>query len=932
MPNHKLVCLGEERRQRVRSSPLNGLDYLEVSDDQRLLTVYFLDKAPVHLQKENVLIKGGQRVTGLKVIDIKICRIEDEERDDYMMVWVDKPGDFSPYTLAVVEIDEHGQPIVESEAHGCQKYRPMSGFDQCFACLEFSFKAGCPSDLDCKPQQVCPPLQLEEPQINYLAKDYASFRQLILDRLALIMPDWRERHVPDLGITLVELLAYLGDHLSYFQDAVATEAYLDTARQRISVRRHARLVDYFLHEGCNARAWITLWVSQDIRLNPSDFYLITDPGEAVAGHVHHHHELPQTWPKPYLVFEPLVEDGQAKPEDKINLYQSHNEILIYTWGDKRCYIPKGATSATLIDPGQATHPESDLPGPSGTSGTSGTTENVPGHHTSNQPAENPVEASQNLGHRLKLQPGDLIIFEEVRGPKTGNPADADPSHRHVVRLTKVTPSMDMLNCLTSNTAGGTSGPVEGTLTQPKLIMEIEWLEEDALPFPVCVSSIKEEDGSLIQNVSVVRGNIILVDHGQWVEDNLGQVPSKTLLPDYGHASVPGSLDECAAREALKVAGWYRPALSRTEVTFSQPLGAYAPGSKSCPSQLTPATAMLKQDVRQTLPQIKLEATLADQTGSATSKQETWEPQQDLLSSGPDDRFFVAEIDNDRRCYLRFGDGELGHRPLAGMFFQASYRIGNGAFGNVGAETISHLVFRHNLPSGLEIRSRNPLPAAGGTEPEQMAEAKLFAPHAFRKDLQRAIIAEDYAQIVRRDFKSKVQRAAARMQWTGSWYEVLVAIDPLGSEEADQELLSAISSHLWRYRRIGHEVVVKGATYVPLDIAMTVCVLSHYLRGHVKAALLNVFSHRRLPDGQLGFFHPDNLSFGQGIYLSNLVAAAQAVVGVEAVTVTKLERFGQGPNQEIANGILPLGPFEVARLDNDPNFPENGKLTIYSARA
>ena len=62
--------------------------------------------------------------------------------------------------------------------------------------------------------------------------------------------------MPDIGITLVELLAYVGDYLSYYQDAVATEAYLETARQRISVRRHARLVDYVFSEGCNARAWV----------------------------------------------------------------------------------------------------------------------------------------------------------------------------------------------------------------------------------------------------------------------------------------------------------------------------------------------------------------------------------------------------------------------------------------------------------------------------------------------------------------------------------------------------------------------------------------------------------------------------------------------------------------------------------------------------
>src|SRR5262249_58142942 len=112
--------------------------------------------------------------------------------------------------------------------------------------------------LDCKPQETCPPAPLTEPELDYLAKDYASFRQLILDRLTLIMPDWKERHVPDLGIALVEILAYVGDYLSYYQDAVATEAYLDTARQRISVRRHARLVDYHMHQGCNARAWVCL--------------------------------------------------------------------------------------------------------------------------------------------------------------------------------------------------------------------------------------------------------------------------------------------------------------------------------------------------------------------------------------------------------------------------------------------------------------------------------------------------------------------------------------------------------------------------------------------------------------------------------------------------------------------------------------------------
>jgi len=46
--------------------------------------------------------------------------------------------------------------------------------------------------------------------------------------------------VADLGVTLVELLAYVGDQLAYYQDAVAAEAYLGTVcpgRLRSSIRK-----------------------------------------------------------------------------------------------------------------------------------------------------------------------------------------------------------------------------------------------------------------------------------------------------------------------------------------------------------------------------------------------------------------------------------------------------------------------------------------------------------------------------------------------------------------------------------------------------------------------------------------------------------------------------------------------------------------------
>ena len=150
---------------------------------------------------------------------------------------------------------------------------PPTGFDPILSSVDFSFKVACPSDFDCKPPRVCPPEDATEPEINYLAKDYASFRQLMLDRMALLTPQWKERNPADLGIALVELLAYVGDYLSYQQDAVATEAYLGTARRRASVRRHARLVDYRMHDGRNARAWV------HITVGPADDGLILEKGK-----------------------------------------------------------------------------------------------------------------------------------------------------------------------------------------------------------------------------------------------------------------------------------------------------------------------------------------------------------------------------------------------------------------------------------------------------------------------------------------------------------------------------------------------------------------------------------------------------------------------------------------------------------------------------
>ena len=121
--------------------------------------------------------------------------------------------------------------------------------------------------------------------------------------------------------------------------------------------------------------------------------------------------------------------------------------------------------------------------------------------------------------------------------------------------------------------------------------------------------------------------------------------------------------------------------------------------------------------------------------------------------------------------------------------------------------------------------------------------------------------------------------------------------------------------------------VKIARSVAVELVLEVCVETGFLRGHVEAALRDTFSNRKLPDGRTGFFYPDNLHLGEGLAVSRIIAAAQAVEGVLSVRVSTLNRKFEQPEDELETGILRVQPWEMPRLDNDPSLPENGTLKI-----
>jgi hypothetical protein len=92
-------------------------------------------------------------------------------------------------------------------------------------------------------------------------------------------------------------------------------------------------------------------------------------------------------------------------------------------------------------------------------------------------------------------------------------------------------------------------------------------------------------------------------------------------------------------------------------------------------------------------------------------------------------------------------------------------------------------------------------------------------------------------------------------------------------------------------------------------------------------VLDVLSSGVRRDGTLGFFHPDRFTFGQPVYVSAIVAEAQAVPGVESVAAKTFQRQRDDTTSSLDTGVLEMQRLEVARLDNDRTFPEHGVLAV-----
>ena len=307
----------------LQSTTLNGIDFVEVtSSAQTSLAVHFLNTVPLAgtlAATSPVRITGGESIPSVPV-SVGAFGTDDDGRP-VLELGTPFPGDFSFYTLSI----------------------DSTALDIYYSSVQFSFKARCPSDLDCAPPCTCCPAQpAPGPPIDYLSRDFESFKLALLNYSAVAYPNWVERSEADLGMMLLELIASVGDDLSYLQDRIAAEATLATATERRSIVRHARLVDYEPRSATSARAVVQLDVTPGTTSVPRGgllFAAVPDGGRMF-------YELGDGMVDPNtgeVMTGALPVDSRHNRRDGAGA----DQLTPYIWDDSRRCLPAGAKTMWL---------------------------------------------------------------------------------------------------------------------------------------------------------------------------------------------------------------------------------------------------------------------------------------------------------------------------------------------------------------------------------------------------------------------------------------------------------------------------------------------------------------------------------------------------------------------------------------------------------
>ena len=374
-------------------------------------------------------------------------------------------GDYSMYTLGV-----------------SQSQIPGSLFDPLFAEISFKFRPGC-FNTNCAPEWETGLPPLPEPVIDYLAKDYGSFRQTMIAAMMQRVPEWEPTSEADLDMVLADLFSVAADELSDYQDRVMNEAFIASARKRVSLARHSRLMDYHIHQGHQAATWLALEIGHDIGQKS---FQLKEGLKAWAG------DSTATAPKKETDFSVVfMSRHQAQ-----TVHQYLNNVGLYTWSDTITTLKAGSTRADLKLYSRLYLNDTAAP-----------------IEVTTQAA---AEEIRDLIRQGKVK---RLLIEEHLNPETGLRTGRDPSKRQLLHLMSGNEGAEAM-----------FDPITG-----EWFVRVRWKKTSVLKRDYCFTvdcpvGVSGTAVGAVKNISLFHGNLIEVFHGR-EQTNIFKEPGHALVID-----------------------------------------------------------------------------------------------------------------------------------------------------------------------------------------------------------------------------------------------------------------------------------------------------------------------------------------------------------------------------------------------------------------
>jgi hypothetical protein len=230
----------------------------------------------------------------------------------------------------------------------------------------------------------------------------------------------------------------------------------------------------------------------------------------------------------------------------------------------------------------------------------------------------------------------------------------------------------------------------------------------------------------------------------------------------------------------------------------------------------------------------------------------WERVLTFTLANPDDEYYRVLTDDDGLVTVLFGDNVNGKAPSAGLAITASYTVGGGTQGRVALNTITQLV---SVPVGT-LSVTNPAASTGGNPEETIEQARSAVPASFQAG-DRCVSLEDYAS---KSLAATASVAKAVAQQYDS-RTVALTIAPAGGGQPTDVLKNTVAAYLSSRRMIGHSIVMRNPTYVPVLITVDLFVRASAIGPDVRRAAQELFITTNANADQNGLVDFDNVGFG-----------------------------------------------------------------------